>query len=146
MKKEAIRWAVLSIVFTSIVFGISRCTGLSEEKVWILIDQIQRNTKYSPKELNEYIIKTPELLNNRVKYDVDSAIEQYEREELKMYKPKMKNQQILDEYRYRPERLLIEDAVYYEFKPDNSQAQKELGGVMGIRASFVPPHPEEIGQ
>jgi hypothetical protein len=146
VKKEAIRWAVLSIVFTSIVFGISRCTGLSEEKVWILIDQIQRNTKYSPKELNEYIIKTPELLNNRVKYDVDSAIEQYEREELKMYKPKMKNQQILDEYRYRPERLLIEDAVYYEFKPDNSQAQKELGGVMGIRASFVPPHPEEIGQ
>lgn len=146
MKKEAIRWAILTIVFTSIVFSISRCTGLPEEKVWILIDQIQRNTKYSPKELNEYIIKTPELLNNRVKYDVDSAIRQYEGEELRMYKPKMKNQQILDEYRYRPERLLIEDAVYYEFKPDNSQAQKELGGVMGIRASFVPPHPEEIGQ
>lgn len=55
----------------------------------------------------------------------------------------MKNQQILDLYKYRPEKLLIEDAGYYEFKPDGSKAQKELGGVMGIRASFVPPHPEE---
>jgi hypothetical protein len=146
VKKEAIRWAVISLALTTIVFGISRCTGLSEEKVWVLNDQIQRNTKYSPKELNEYIIKTPELLNNRVKYDVDSAIEQYELEEKRMYKSKMKNQQILDEYQYRPEQVLIENAVYYEFKPDNSEAQRELGGVMGIRASFVQPHLEEISQ
>jgi hypothetical protein len=146
VKKEAIRWTVISLTLTTIVFCISRCTGLSEEKVWVLNDQIQRNTKYSPKELNEYIIKTPELLNSRVKYDVDSAIEQYEREEKRMHKPKMKNQQILDEYRYRPERVLIENAVYYEFRPDNSEAQSELGGVMGIRASFVPPHLEEISQ
>ena len=146
MKNLTIRWAVISLVLTTIVFGISRCTGLSEEKVWVLIDQIQRNVKYSPKELNEYIIKTPELLNNRVKYDVDSAIEQYEREEKRMYKSKMKNQQILDEYQYRPEQVLIGNAVYYEFKPDNSEAQRELGGVMGIRASFVQPHLEEISQ
>ena len=146
MKKEAIRWAVLSIVFTSIVFGISRCTKIPEEKVWVLIDSIQRNHKLSPRELNEYIIKTPELLNQRIRHDVDSAIYEYEKEEARSYRPTMKNQQILDEYLYRPERVLIENAVYYEFKPDNSQAQKELGGVMGIRASFVPPHPEEIGQ
>jgi hypothetical protein len=146
VKNLTIRWAVISLVLTTIVFGISRCTGLSEEKVWVLIDSIQRNHKLSPKELNEYIIKTPELLNNRVKYDVDSAIEQYEREEKRMYKSKMKNQQILDEYHYRPERVLIENAVYYEFKPDNSEAQRELGGVMGIRASFVQPHLEEISQ
>ncbi len=146
MKNLTIRWVVISLVITTIVLGVSRCTGLSEEKIWILIDQIQRNVKYSPKELNEYIIKTPELLNSRVKYDVDSAIEQYEREEKRMYKPKMKNQQILDEYRYRPEQVLIENAVYYEFRPDNSEAQRELGGVMGIRASFVPPHLEEISQ
>ena len=146
MKNLTIRWAILSIVFTTIVFGISRCTKIPEEKVWVLIDSIQRNHKLSPKELNEYIIKTPELLNQRIKRDVDSAIYEYEREEARSYRPTMKNQQILDEYRYRPERVLIENAVYYEFKPDNSGAQRELGGVMGIRASFVPPHPEEISQ
>jgi hypothetical protein len=146
VKKEAIKWAILSIVFTSIVFGISRCTKLPEKKVWDLIDTTQRNTKHPPKELKEYIIKTPELLNQRIKRDVDHAIYEYERKEVKSYRPTMKNQQILNEYRYRPERLLIENAVYYEFKPDNSSAQKQLGGVMGIRASFVPPHPEEIGQ
>jgi hypothetical protein len=146
MKKDAIRWAILSIVFTTIVFGISRCTKIPEEKVWVLIDSIQRNHKLSPKELNEYIIKTPELLNQRIKRDVDSAIYEYEKEEARSYRPTMKNQQILDSYKYKPERVLIENAVYYEFKPDNSEAQKELGGVMGIRASFVPPHPEEISQ
>jgi hypothetical protein len=146
LKNLTIRWAVLSIVFTSIVFGISRCTKISEEKVWVLIDSIQRNHKLSPKELNEYIIKTPELLNQRIKRDVDSAIYEYEKEEARSYRPTMKNQQILDEYRYRPELVLIENAVYYEFKPDNSEAQRELGGVMGIRASFVSPHPEEISQ
>jgi hypothetical protein len=146
VKNLTIRWAILSIVFTTIVFGISRCTGLSEEKVWVPIDSIQRNHKLSPKELNEYIIKTPELLNQRIKRDVDSAIYEYEREESRSYRLTMKNQQILDEYRYRPERVLIEKAVYYEFNPDNSAAQRKLGGVMGIRASFVPPHPEEISQ
>ena len=134
------------MVITTIVFGISRCTGLPEEKVWRIVDSIQRNHTLSPKELNEYIIKTPELLNQRIKRDVDSAIYKYEKEEARSYRPTMKNQQILDEYRYRPERVLIENAVYYEYKPDNSAAQRELGGVMGIRASFVPPHPEEISQ
>lgn len=146
MKNLTIRWAILSIVFTTIVFGISRCTKIPEEKVWVLIDSFQRNQKSSPKKLNDYIIHTPELLNQRVKRDVDVAIREYEKEERRYYKPAMKNQEILDSYKYRPERVLIENAVYYEFKPDNSLAQKQLGGVMGIRASFVPAHPEEIGQ
>jgi hypothetical protein len=146
VKNLTIRWAVISLVLTTIVFGISRCTKIPEEKVWVLIDSIQRNHKLSPRELNEYIIKTPELLNQRIRHDVDSAIYEYEKEEARSYRPTMKNQQILDEYLYRPERVLIENAVYYEFRPDNIEAQRELGGVMGIRASFVPPHPEEIRQ
>lgn len=146
MKNLTIKWAILSIVFTTIVFGISRCTGLPEEKVWRIVDLIQRNAKQTPKELNDYIIHTPEILDQRVKRDVDVAILEYEKVERRYYKPTMKNQEILDSYKYRPERVIIENAVYYEFKPDNSLAQKQLGGVMGIRASFVPPHPEEIGQ
>lgn len=146
MKNLTIKWAILSIVFTTIVFGISRCTGLPEEKVWRIVDLVQRNTKHSPKELNDYIVHTPELLEQRVKQDVDVAIRGYEEQEKRYYKPTMKNQEILDSYKYRPERVIIENAVYYEFKPDNSEAQKQLGGVMGIRAAFVPAHPEEISQ
>jgi hypothetical protein len=56
MKSLAVKWAILSVLFTSIVFGISKCTNLPEEKVWILIDLIQRNTKQTPKEINEYIM------------------------------------------------------------------------------------------
>jgi hypothetical protein len=146
MKSLVVKWAILSVLFTSIVFGISKCTNLPEEKVWILIDLIQRNTKQTPKEINEYIIKTPERLNARVKYDVDLAINNYERVIKTHYKSRMKNQQILNEFRYKPERLIIEDAVYYEFNPDDSNAQRQLGGVMGIRSAHVPPHPEEVDQ
>lgn len=74
MNKLAIKWAILSLVFVTIVFGVSKCTKIPEEKVWLWFDSIQRKFKDSPKELNEYIIKTPERLNQRVQNDVDNAI------------------------------------------------------------------------
>jgi len=35
------------------------------------------------------------------------------------------------------QKIIVEDAIYYEFPPDGSKAQESLGGTMGIRALWV---------
>ena len=132
--KTITQWAVIAVVLTSLVSGLHKCTGISEDKLWELIDATQRElTKKGvpvPEELNEYIIKTPEHLNRRVIRDVDSAIDNYEREERRLYKPNMKNKEILKEIekpKYtEPQRQIIKDAVYYECP----------NGAMGIHAAW----------
>jgi siderophore synthetase component len=78
LKQKTIRFAIISITLTTIVASFSKCTGIDEKHLYDLIDELQR--KYFPNtELNEYIIKDPKLLDNRVKRDVDKAIAEYER-------------------------------------------------------------------
>jgi len=73
MKKKTIRFAIIGITLTTLVGTLVRCSGVGEKYWYDLIDEIQR--KYFPNtELNEYIIKDPKLLDNRVKRDVDKAI------------------------------------------------------------------------
>lgn len=143
-KKTIVRWAVIAVALTTIVAGISRCTGISENNIWNLIDIVQRevNGKNVPgvEDLNDYIINTPELLKQRVQRDVDYAIRDYERREREHYAPRMKNQEILKEIR-KPkytgtQRRVVEDAVYYECKPDGSRAQELLGGAQGIHSAW----------
>ena len=78
MKNKTIRFAIIGVVLTTLVGSLVKCTGIGEKSWYDLIDEIQR--KYFPNtELNEYIIKDPKLLDNRVKRDVDKAIAEYER-------------------------------------------------------------------
>jgi hypothetical protein len=78
LKQKTIRFAIIGITLTTIVASLSKCIGIDEKSWYDLIDEIQR--KYFPDtELNEYIIKDPKLLDNRVKRDVDKAIAEYER-------------------------------------------------------------------
>ena len=78
MKNKTIRFAIIGVVLTTLVGSLVKCTGIDEKHLYDLIDEIQR--KYFPNtELNEYIIKDPKLLDNRVKRDVDKAIAEYER-------------------------------------------------------------------
>jgi hypothetical protein len=78
MKNKIIRFAIIGVTLTTIVASLSKCTGIDEKHLYDLLDEIQR--KYFPNtELNEYIIKDPKLLDNRVKRDVDKAIAEYER-------------------------------------------------------------------
>jgi hypothetical protein len=143
-KKTIVQWAVISVVLTSIVTGIHRCTGISEKNIWNLFDELGReaNKRNIPgaSDLNDYVTNTPELLKQRVHRDVDYAILDYERWEREHYIPRMKNQEILKEIR-KPEytetqRRVVEDAVYYECKPDGSRVQELLGGAQGIHAAW----------
>ena len=111
---------VVGLVLSSIIAALSQCTGISENGLWDLLDEVQR--KYFPQGiLNELILQDPHAVERRVKRDVDRAIDEaipeYNRfieESNKRYKPK-----------------------YVEKEPDGSKAQKLLGGEMRICAVWV---------
>lgn len=123
MNNKTIRFAILGIVLTTLVGALTECSGVDEKHWYDLFDEIQR--KYFPNtELNEYIIKDPKLLDNRVKRDVDKAIEQVT----------PKYDRIIHEadQKYQPK---------YIEKPVNPEVQigdsKLLGGEMRICAPWV---------
>ena len=65
---------ILFIVFTVILSGLSKCSGIHENSLWDLLDEIQR--KFFPQSpINELIIQDPEKLQRRVKRDVTKAID-----------------------------------------------------------------------
>ena len=73
-KPDIKQYAIIGIVLSSIIAILSQCTGVSENGLWDLFDEIQR--KYFPQTiLNEFIIKDPEKLNRRIGRDVDRAIQ-----------------------------------------------------------------------
>jgi len=142
-KRTIFDWAKISIFIEAIIEFISRVFKIPKNKLWPLVDEIQRELYkrgWIDNTLNEYIIKTPELLDQRVKRDVDSAIENCE----KLEEPEpvlMTNETILKEIEsgdYTEEqKKIVRDAVFYEKAPDGSNAQSLLGGEIGIRGQWV---------
>ena len=73
-KPDIKQYAIITVVLSAIIGTLSQCTGVSQNSIWDLLDEVQR--KYFPQTiLNEFIIKDPEKLDRRVKRDVDRAIE-----------------------------------------------------------------------
>jgi hypothetical protein len=78
-KPDIKQYVIIGIVLSSIIAALSQCTGISENKIWDLFDEIQR--RHFPQTiLNDFIIKDPEKLDRRIKRDVDRAIEDYWRQ------------------------------------------------------------------
>jgi len=121
--KTIFRYAIIGVMFTSIVTGVSQCTRIPEEKIYDIVDQIQR--KIPGKPLNDYIINDPVLLDRRVHRDVDRAIIDYER--LTGDDGKVK----------------LPSPRYSEKPPDGSYAQSVLGGEMRLCAPWVDDCPKE---
>jgi siderophore synthetase component len=123
-KPTIFKYAIVGVVLTSIIAGLSNCTGIHENKLWDLLDEIQR--KYFPQTiLNEFILKDPEKLNRRIIRDVDKAIEnvtlEYDRiirEADQKYKPKYLEKS-------------VDDSVCY------TEECKKLGGEMRICAPWA---------
>ena len=75
-KPDIKQYAIVAVVLSSIIAALSQCTGVSENGLWDLLDEIQR--KYFPQGiLNEFILKDPEKLNRRITRDVDRAVDDY---------------------------------------------------------------------
>jgi hypothetical protein len=141
-KRTIFDWAKISIIIEAIIEFVSRVFRIPKEKLWPLVDEIQREflkRGWIDDTLNEYIIKTPELLDQRVERDVDKAIESYEKVEVE--EVNITNETILKEVEsgdYSEEqKKIVKEAVFYEKEPDGSVAQSLLGGEMGIRGKWV---------
>jgi hypothetical protein len=122
-KKQLI---ILSVVLSSIIAALSQCTGVSENGLWDLLDEIQR--KYFPQGiLNELILQDPHAVERRVKRDVDRALAEVTPEYDRIIEESNK--------RYKPR--------YSEKPPDGSEAQRLLGGEMRICAVWVDDCPKQ---
>lgn len=72
-KPDIKQYAIIGIVLSSLIAALSQCTGVSQNGLWDLLDEIQR--RYFPQTIiNEFILKDPEKLNRRIIRDVDKAI------------------------------------------------------------------------
>ena len=78
-KPDIKQYAILAVILSSVIAALSQCTGVSENAIWDILDEVQR--KYFPQTmLNEFILKDPEKLNRRITRDVDRAIDDYWRQ------------------------------------------------------------------
>lgn len=123
-KPDIKQYAIIGIVLSSLIAGLSQCTHIQENVIWDLLDEIQR--KYFPQTIiNDFIIKDPEKLDRRVKRDVGAAIAEYERltgddGTVRMPKPRL-----------------------VEKPSDGSKAQELLGGEMRLCAPWVDDCPKD---
>lgn len=140
--------SIISIVVASILVFITTKCEISKEDVLKFYNELRRIVKLDfinknkilkefDNQLNEKINRTPELLDYKIKREIDYALIDYENQEKKSRVVNMKNKNILEEIN-KPkydelQRLIIENAVYYEF----------ADGTMGIRGAWVAPDPRE---
>ena len=123
-KPDIKQYAIIGIVLSSIIAILSQCTGIKQDSIWDLLDEVQR--RYFPQSIiNDFIIKDPEKLDRRIHRDVDAAIAEYER-------------LTGDDGKVR-----IPSPRYSEKPPDDSYAQSVLGGEMRICAPWVDDCPKE---
>jgi len=128
-KSSIFRYAIIGVILTSVVTGISQCTHIPEEQIYDIVDQVQR--KIPGKPLNDWIINDPILLDRRIKGDVNRAIDAVNPE----------YNRIISEYDKKYEQK------YVEYPIDKSVCYtdecKKLGGEIRICAPWVADCPKE---
>lgn len=73
-KKQII---LISIVLSGIVATLSQCSGVSQNALWDLLDEVQRSL-FPQTIINDILLQDPGVVDRRVKRDVDKAIRDYE--------------------------------------------------------------------
>ena len=114
----------ISIVLSGIVATLSHCSGVPQERLWDLLDEVQRSL-FPQTIINDVLLQDPGVVERRVERDVDRAIREYEDLTGDSEPPRV------------PLPRLIEKA------PDNSEAQRLLGGEMRLCAPWVDTCPKE---
>ena len=74
-KKQII---LISAILSGIVATLSQCTGAPQERLWDLLDEVQR-TLFPGTVINEVLLQNPGVVDRRVERNVDKAIREYER-------------------------------------------------------------------
>jgi len=73
-KKQLI---IISAILSGIVATLSQCTGVSPERLWDLLDEVQRSL-FPQTIINDVLLQDPGVVDRRVERDVDKAIREYE--------------------------------------------------------------------
>ena len=120
-KKQII---LISVILSAIVATLSQCTGAPQERLWDLLDEVQRSL-FPGTVINDVLLQDPDIVKRRVERDVDKAIRDYEDLTRGTEPPRV------------PLPRLIEKA------PDGSKAQTLLGGEMRLCAPWVDTCPKE---
>jgi len=77
-KKSTIRSIVIvGVTLSTIISILSKCTGVNEETIWDLVDEVQRVLPQTP--IKDIILHDPQKIERRVIRDVDKVILDYER-------------------------------------------------------------------
>ena len=74
-KKQII---LISLILGGIVATLSQCTGAPQERLWDLLDEVQR-VLFPGTIINDVLLQDPVVVGRRVERDVDKAIRDYER-------------------------------------------------------------------
>ena len=114
----------ISAILGGIVATLSQCSGVPSERLWDLLDEVQRSL-FPGTVINDVLLQDPDVVKRRVERDVDRAIRDYEDLTRGTEPPRV------------PLPRLIEKA------PDNSEAQRLLGGEMRLCAPWVDDCPKE---
>lgn len=69
---------LISVVLSGIVATLSQCTGAPQERLWDLLDEVQR-VLFPGTVINDVLLQDPAVVGRRAERDVDKAIRDYER-------------------------------------------------------------------
>ena len=108
----------ISVVLGGIVATLSQCSGVPSERLWDLLDEVQREL-FPQTIINDVLLQDPGVVERRVERDVDKTIREYEELTKDTEPPRV------------PLPRLIEKV------PDSSEAQRLLGGEMRLCAPWV---------
>jgi hypothetical protein len=112
----------ISAILSGIVATLSQCSGVPSERLWDLLDEVQR-TLFPQTIINDVLLQDPGVVDRRVERDVDKAIREYERLTRDSEPPRV------------PLPRLIEKAL--DTSKCYTEECKKLGGEMRLCAPWV---------
>ncbi len=118
-KKQII---LISIILSGIVATLSQCSGVPSERLWDLLDEVQRSL-FPQTIINDVLLQDPGAVDRRVERDVDKAIREYERLTGDSNTPRVPLPRLIEK--------APDEALCY------SEECKKLGGEMRLCAPWV---------
>ena len=118
-KKQII---LISIVLSGIVATLSQCSGVPQDALWDLLDEVQRSL-FPQTIINDVLLQDPGVVERRVERDVDKAIREYEDLTRDSEPPRVPLPRLIEK--------APDEALCY------SEECKKLGGEMRLCSPFV---------
>jgi hypothetical protein len=129
-KPTILQYIATGILVTTLVSSLSRCTKIPENDIDYgfvkSIDFLNEHTNIVPPIIPEYIIQDSNLLNIKINSDLNTSINKYRKQQ--GYNKPNKNQ-------------IVKKII--QLPPDNSYAQRMLGGVYQICNNISPTCPKD---